>query len=69
MFKESYPGVAEWTEGWGWMEIGQDEHSRSMVRVLDEGGLVWESPDTVKSLDKALAAAERFISRWIEENG
>ena len=55
-------------ENQGWIEIGQDEHSSSMVRVLDEGGMVWESSPKSKSLDKDLDAAEKFVAKWIEEN-
>ena len=42
-FSETYPNIAEWTESYGWIEIGQDDESRSFIRVLDEGGMVWES--------------------------
>ncbi len=68
MFKKNFPGLAEWADGWGWLEIGPDQESRSLVRLLGEGGLVWESPDNLKSLDKALRAADQFIGTWIKEN-
>ena len=67
-FSENYPNLNWWVENQGWIEIGQDEHSRSMVRILDEGGMVWESDLKSKTLDKDLNGAERFIAKWIEEN-
>lgn len=68
MFEKTYPGLAAWIEDWGWIAIGADEFSGSLVRVLDEGGMIWESPGTVKSVEKALVAADQFIRSWIEEN-
>ena len=67
-FSENYPNLNWWVENQGWIEIGQDEDSRSMVRILDEGGMVWESDPKSKTLDKDLNAAEVFIEKWIEEN-
>lgn len=36
-FLTAYPNLAEWVMGMGWMELGQDEYSISLIRVLDEG--------------------------------
>lgn len=68
MFEKNYPGLAEWVGGWGWIEIGADENSASWVRLIDEGGLVWEAPEPMKSLEKALQVADKFIGAWIAEN-
>ncbi len=68
VFKKGFPGLALWADGWGWIEIGQDEHSRSLVRILDEGGMVWGSPDKMQNLEKALRAADESITKWIKEN-
>ena len=67
-FAESYPNLNWWVENQGWIEIGQDEYSRSMVRVLDAGGNVWESDPKSKSLDKDLQVAEKFIGEWMGKN-
>ena len=42
-FSKAYPNIAYWVNTQGWIEIGQDEYSTSLVRALDEGGMVWES--------------------------
>ncbi|MDE3016769.1 MAG: hypothetical protein KGI29_07640 [Pseudomonadota bacterium] len=37
-FSEKYPNIAGWVKD-GWIEIGRDGNSTSLIRVLDEGGL------------------------------
>lgn len=70
MFDEQYPNLAAWIlGGHAWIELGQDEMSRSLVRVLDIGGLVWESEKRYKSVAEALADAEVAVEKWLEENG
>ena len=68
MFKKSFPGLTEWVDGWGCIEIGEDGVTNSLVRLIDEGGVVWESPDNIQSLEKALQNADTFIANWIQEN-
>lgn len=67
-FSRNYTNLNWWVENQGWIEIGQDENSRSMVRILDEGDNVWESNPKSKSLDENLDTAEKFIANWIKEN-
>ncbi len=67
-FDERYPNIAGWVRD-GWIEIGRDEYSRSFVRVLDIGGLVWEGEQEYETVEEALSAAEAGISVWLEENG
>lgn len=45
------------------MEIGRDDHSRSFVRVLDEGGMIREVYETV---DEALAEADAAIAACLD---
>ena len=54
-FSETYPNIAYWTESCGWIEIGYDEFSRSFIRVLDEGGMQWESEHEYKTSHRRLA--------------
>jgi hypothetical protein len=60
-FAEKYPNIAAWIKD-GWIELGHDGDSTSMVRVLDEGGLVWEGGTRHKSVDKILQEAEDAIA-------
>lgn len=68
VFAKSFPHVNRWIEEQGWIEIGQDEYSRSLVRTIDEGGLVWESKKQHVTVDKTLEALENFLIKWFEEN-
>ena len=40
-FEGTYPNITRWLTH-GWIEIGEDEYSKSFIRALDEGGMVWE---------------------------
>ena len=57
-FSKTYPNIAHWVNALGRIEIGQDEYSTSLVRALDEGGMVWESSDDHETVDEALQALE-----------
>lgn len=61
VFSQMYPNIAEWVENIGWVEMGQDMHSTSLLRLLDAGGMVWESPASCKTLDDALQMLEKAL--------
>src|SRR3954451_11208828 len=68
-FDERFPTVARWiSQEEGWVELGADHHSRSLVRALYGGGMVWEGTDEYGSLDEALRAMEKGIASWLEEH-
>lgn len=62
-FTRRYPNIAGWIKD-GWIEIGRDGHSSSIIRVMDEGGLVWEGGTRHKSLDRVLQEADENIAGW-----
>lgn len=64
-----YPNIVWWCEAQGWIEIGQDEFSDSMVRVLDVGGTVFEVEALSKSIGEALDEVDEFLEEWHAENG
>lgn len=69
MFDQHYPNLASWILNRdGTIELGQDDFSRSLVRILDIGGLIWESDERYATIDQALAAAERALAAWMKEN-
>lgn len=62
MFDQQYPNLAAWIlSGDRWIELGQNDFSRSLIRILDLGGLTWESGQPFETMDQALA-------EWIERN-
>jgi hypothetical protein len=65
-FAELYPNLAYWVESFGWIEMGQDDYSQSLIRVLDIGGMIWESEEAYESLDAALREADAAIADWFK---
>ncbi|MDV6343034.1 MULTISPECIES: hypothetical protein [unclassified Nitrosomonas] len=67
-FADSYPTITRWIEEQGWIEIGRDEYSSSLVRALDPGGMFWESDSSVDSIDDALQELEKELMGWFRKN-
>jgi hypothetical protein len=67
-FEESYPNITSWVTSQGWIELGQDEYSSSLVRALDIGGMVWESSTYYATLDEAFEALETALAEWWDQN-
>jgi hypothetical protein len=66
-FENIYPHITRWVQSYGWIEIGADQYRSSLVRALDEGGLVWESKKNDATLDAALHALESFLAQRMNE--
>jgi hypothetical protein len=66
-FEHLYPHIARWVTSYGWIEIGADLYSRSLVRAFDEGSTVWESKDDDTSLDEVLQALDTFLAARMRE--
>jgi hypothetical protein len=67
-FDKQYPNISRWVMD-GWIEIGQDDYSRSFIRVMDIGGLVWESDMEHANVAEALAEADAAISHIATSEG
>jgi len=61
-FEKSYPNIAHWVSSHGWIELGRDDYRPSLVRALDEGGMVWEGSAHYGTLDEALRALEDALA-------
>jgi repressor LexA len=61
-FEVKYPHIAGWIMD-GWVELGRTDYSRSMARVLDEGGMVWEGKTSYASLDELLSDLDAGIAQ------
>ncbi len=68
-FSQSYPTIARWIEEQGWIEIGSDEYSSSLVQALDPGGMVWESDSAINSIDEALTELEKELKSGSRKTG
>jgi hypothetical protein len=62
-----FPAIAQWVRD-GHIEIGDQESFGFVVRALDYGGLAFED-DRPRSLGEALAALEKGLREWFEEQG
>lgn len=53
----------------GWIEIGEDDYSRSFVRALDIGGMVWEGQEESEyaTIDDMLNALDEGLAEWMRE--
>ncbi len=63
-FAQTYPRLAQWITTHGRIELGQTDWSRSFIRVLDEGGMVWEGDECYPTIEDALLAAEQAVITW-----
>ncbi len=69
MFSKEYPYVSSWISTTGWIEIGQDEYSSSMLRIINEGGIVWEDTES-NTIEESLKRAEKYLKdELLEEFG
>ena len=62
-----FPAVAQWVRD-GHIEVGDQEGFGFVVRALDYGGLAFED-DRPRTLAEALAALEKGLREWFEEQG
>lgn len=63
----SYPYLWRWVREFGRVEIGYCHQTRSLIRVMDEGGMVWHGRRRYRTLEAALTDAEAGIARWMRE--
>jgi len=66
-FEAMYPALSRWVQHFGWLELGRVSWSEALIRVLDEGGLVWEGGAPTQGLSVALTEAEAALTIWFRE--
>ncbi len=62
-----FPAVSQWVRD-GHVEVGDQEGLGFVARALDYGGVVCED-DRPRGLAEALAALEKGLREWFEEQG
>ena len=67
MFEQQYPYISSWIYSTGWIEFGADDYSDSMMRILNEGGLVWEDNES-GTIEEALKRAEAYLKNQLLED-
>ena len=53
-FDDKYPFIAAWVQD-GTVEIGYNDYDDVFLRVIDPGGVVWESNKIYTNLDEAFS--------------
>lgn len=66
-FSQKYPHLAWWIDNHGYIEMGTDPNTDSLIRLYDEGGLWWEDDDDSLPIDDALANAEAALKTELPE--
>jgi hypothetical protein len=66
-FDKAYPNTTQWVKDYGWIEIGQTDYSSSLIRALDEGGMIWESSQYYETMDEAMKALETALADWMKQ--
>jgi len=66
--EEAFPNVAKWVQGYGWIEIGEQEQFGFVAKALDAGGLVFED-DRCNTLGEAMMSMEVALSAWFNAQG
>lgn len=63
-----FPAIARYVNGYGSIEIGDQESFGLVVRAIGHGGMDFDD-DTPGTLAKAMAVLEAGLARWFEEQG
>ena len=66
--QKSFPAVAKWVQGYGHIEIGDQEGFGFVVRGIDYGGVVFED-NKADTLAGAMAALETGLGEHFEREG
>jgi hypothetical protein len=61
MIEARYPHLTEWVRTHGLIELGQTDQTHSFIRVLDEGGIVWEGFEAVRDRYRCRSVREEEL--------
>jgi hypothetical protein len=67
LFDVSFPNITLWVQECGIVEIGYDPNTDSFIRVLDEGGMVWNGKSRYENLDDAFQDLEMGLGQILVE--
>ena len=63
-----FPAIARYLNGYGYIEIGDQESFGFVVRAIGYGGTDFED-DRPETFAEAMAVLEAGLARWFEEQG
>ena len=62
-FVTQYPYLAHWIANWGYMQIGLNEDSSSLM-LIDEEDMIYEEVID-ETIDRALKKADKYIKKFV----
>jgi hypothetical protein len=65
---QRYPTINEWLSGGGWLEIGYDQQTNSLIRIIGKEDMLWQGKQSYPSIDAALEDAELNL-KLLEQAG
>jgi len=63
--EQAFPAIARWVQGYGEIEIGEQEGLGFVVAAFDDCGLVFED-NKAATLAEAMAALEQRLEEWFK---
>ena len=66
--EKAFPAVAKWVNGFGHIEIGDQEGFGFIVRAIDYGGVIFED-DKPNTLAEAMLAFEKGLAEYFVREG
>ena len=63
---EQFPAIAKWVQGYGHIEIGDQQGLGFIVRAMDYGGQVFEY-NKLRTFAEAMTALENGLTKWFKD--
>jgi len=64
--EKAFPAIAKWVQGYGHIEIGEQEGLGFVVAAFDDSGLVFED-NKAETVAEAMAALEQGLEEWFKD--
>ena len=65
---EACPNLAKWVQGYGWIEIGEQEQFGFVAKALDNGSVIFED-NRCQTLAEAMQSLETALAAWFSKQG
>lgn len=67
IFSKAYPAISYFVENYGNIEIGEDDKTKSLLRLTDDEGVLYQDVASA-TIDDAIIEAEDFLKDYFFEN-
>ena len=66
IFSKTYPAIYHFVENYGNIEIGEDDETKSLLRLTDDEGVLYQDVASA-TIDDAITEAEDFLKDYFFE--